>query len=220
MYINPKTKQKIRIVANEAFKKFGNEVTELSNYKSIIIKENERLTEPMSRITLNKYIGYLTVCIHNLKTEAKIAQSLEIEKALETEKEQPVKEAVVEAVKELEYSINFYKDGTFERIEPKVEVVEPVKEEEPYVVYFGLFDYNHNKITIRRGKYSGCNVKSNLSILDYFGGLDWYETWCKERMNDIYTGYVPSNADTPKDMETLNMIVNEIYIKKRLSERQ
>jgi ribosomal protein S17E len=212
MYINPKTKEKIKRIANEAFKKFGNEVTELSNYRSIINKENERLVEPMSRITLNKYIGYLTVCIHNLKTETKIVESLETP--------QPQPEAVVEAVKELEYSINFYKDGTFERIEPKVEVIEPQPEEEPYVIYFGLFDYNHNKITIRRGKYSGCNVKSNLSILDYFGGLDWYETWCKERMNDIYTGYVPSNADTPKDMETLNMIVNEIYIKKRLSERQ
>jgi hypothetical protein len=227
-YINPKTKQKIKKVTTEAFNKFGHELTQLSNYKEIIVKENDRLVEPMTRLTLNKWMGYITVCIHNLQREAiKEKEKAEKEfgeaqythhlnniKSVEPVVE-PVVEAVDEPVKELMYSINFYKDGTFEKVMPII--FKNVKEEEEVpVLYLGLFDYNNNQVVVQKGGYRGCNVKNKQSILSYFRTMKRFEDWCHEKMEDVFSGKLKPNPDTSKDMATLNKIINEIEIKRRL----
>jgi hypothetical protein len=219
-YINPKTKEKIKKVTAEAYKRFGPEVTELSNYKEIIIEENNNLPESMSRLTLNKWMGYITVCIHNLHRETvkEAIKQKKIEKEFEEAqythhlnniKNEPV---VAEPVKELMYSINFYKDGTFEKVMP---VKEEIKEEVP-VLYLGLFDYNNSQVVVQKGGYKGCNVKNKQSILSYFRSMKRFEDWCHEKMEDVFSGKLKPNPDTPKDMATLNKIVNEIEIKRRL----
>lgn len=225
MYLNPRTKEKIKKVTKEAYKKYGAEVTELSNYKEIIIEENGKLPESMSRNTLNKWFGYITVCIHNLHKEA-IKEKERIDKEFEAKQynhhlnnikvyaeEKDITEAVVVEPKELMYSINFYKDGTFEKVMP---IKEEQKEEQAPVVYLGLFDYNDNKVVVQRGGYKGCNVKNKKSILNYFRSMKRFENWCQEKMDDVFSGRLKPNIDTPKDMATLNKILNEIEIKRRL----
>jgi len=234
-YLNPKTKQKIKKITSEAFNKFGAEVTELTNYKEIVVKENDRLVEPMSKLTLNKWMGYITVCIHNLHREAIKEKEKNNKEFAETQyikyidghlniepgnyaetlviKENVKKptETNMPLIKTIMYSINFYSDGTFEKIKP-VEV----KKEEEYILYLGLFDYNHNKVVIQKGGYKGCNVKNKQSILDYFRTMKKFEEWCVEKMEDVFSGRLNTNPDTSKDMATLNKIINEIEIKRRL----
>lgn len=209
-FIKPKTMDKLKRISKEIYRKFGKEANELSNFLNIINEENKRLAEPMTRTTISKYIGYIAKSIINLEQDNKVEeQKIEIRKAIQIEEE--VKEL---PVKTLQMTINFYSDGTYEKVVHKAPVVQPVvtsaPQQAPYVLYLGLFDYNYGKIVIRKGGYTGCNIKNPQSILEYFRSMKRFEDWCEDKMEDVFSGRLTPNPDTSDNMRTLNNVLNKL----------
>lgn len=192
-FIQPETIKKLQTVSAALYEKYGVDVVNFSNFTSLIKKENDKLQVPMSYLTYTERVAYIAKIIKNLdelKTE---------EKKQETKPE----------VKEVDYLIVVYKDGSIERKEPKIK-----QQSTDDTIYLGLFDYHDNLIIIRRGDYSGCNIKSKSSIKAYFKDFNWFETWCKGRLDDVTEGKITPNRDTPRDIETLNMILKQLEERK------
>lgn len=206
-FIKPETKAKLQAVASNLYNQYGVDVINFTNFRSLIIIENSKIDEPMSYHTYVKYQSYLAKIIKNLEEDAKMEIRKNAYKILEESKVEEVKIAP-EPVKELDYYICVYKDGSVERREPKKKVAQFQE------LFIGLFDYSDNKVVIRRGFNSGCNIKSIHSILNKFGNLDKFETWCKNRLRDVEDKKITPNVDTPRDIETLKYILSKLELRK------
>jgi hypothetical protein len=226
--IKEQTMNKIAKIAKAAWDQYGVEICDLSNYEYLIKKISRQLDIPLSRLTLQNHIDKITFTIKQLErsnlrkirsnaginlTEKDLFESGIEDKADWVVNAEKQKKEEEKPVRTLVYSINYYSDGTYEKIKPAVEPVKPVSE---YVLYLGLFDYNDGKLIVQKGGYKGCNIRNKQSILQYFKTMKRFENWCVEKMNDVFSGKLIPNPDTPRDMETLNKIINELEIKRRL----
>jgi hypothetical protein len=194
--IQPETIKKLQTVAKALYDQHGVDVVNYSNFTSLVRKENDKLDKPMSYLTYTERIAYLSKIIRNLevdrlKADEKIVAKIEEPKVIEP--------------KEIDFVIIVYKDGSVERKLPKLKAMVEEKE-----VFEGLFDYHDNLIIIRRGEYSGCNIKSKSSIKAYFKGYTWFETWCQGRLDDVANNKIIPNRNTPRDIETLNLILKQL----------
>ena len=206
-FIKPETKVKLQQVANQLHTNYGVDVINLTNFRSLIILENDKIENPMSYHTVVKYQSYLAKIVKNLEEDAKLEIRKNAYKILEEAKVEEVKVAP-EPVKELDYYICVYKDGSVERREPRKKVAQFQE------LFIGLFDYSDNKVVIRRGFNSGCNIKSINSILTKFGSLDKFETWCQNRLKDVEDKKITPNVDTPRDIETLKYVLSKLELRK------
>ncbi len=99
------------------------------------------------------------------------------------------------------------------------EYVEVVKPTTITIESTGLFNYlKEGEITIRLGKYKGCDIKKLSSIKSNFKSSKFFIEWCKAKIGeaDGTAGYKQINhvADTEKDIETLYKCIVHINNKK------
>lgn len=200
-YIKPETIKKLQTVANRLYDKYGKDVTNLSNFRTLIVEESERTPEQMSYNTIAKYQNYLAKIITNIRVK-EVIQEMEAKEVVEVSKDTKSKKIV-------DYIIVVYKDGSIERRDKKEEVV---VEENP-VCFIGLFNYLDDKIIVRRGTKTGCNVKSIKSILNHFNSIADFQYWCESRLKDVEDKRITPNADTPRDVETLKSILNKLKLR-------
>jgi hypothetical protein len=206
-FIKPETKAKLQEVANKLYSQHGVDVINWSNFRVLITIESEKLQNSMSYHTIVKYQSYLSKIIMNLDEDAKMEIRKNAYKILEEAKVEEAKVAP-EPIKELDFYICVYKDGSVERREPRKKVAQFQE------LFIGLFDYSDNKVVIRRGFNSGCNIKSINSILNKFGSLGKFETWCNNRLKDVEDKKITPNVDTPRDIETLKYVLSRLEVRK------
>jgi hypothetical protein len=215
--MNVETKHKLRKVAEKLYERFGVEVLDVTNFTYLAMDIADKSDFVISRLTMDRYQSYLRKIILNIDTE-RIFESKKEEVVVKVEKPKVV--IMEESQKDIDVIIIRYKDGSEKlfREDLKSEIIEEEVIEEPKV-WLGLFNYNDDKITIRKGKYTGCDVTSKESISKHFAGMldfmrycDWAHREGAKALKGQSSG-LAVNPDTPRDMETLNKIIKKLEMK-------
>lgn len=77
------------------------------------------------------------------------------------------------------------------------------------VEWKGLFDYNDNKIMVRRGAHIGCNIKNPIDIFRHFGTIQTFEKWCEYQIKlGLSPDFKGKTEHGEKDLDTLNRALN------------
>lgn len=207
------TKFKLNILAKEISKTMKDEYKYLAYPTNTFYKISEKMGLKLCKRTINFYYDYLTKVIDETNNDNKRGL-FDLTHVLEQNEPTIPREEINEVLNvknDIKTITVIYSNGdeiTFVPQETKPAV------DEQTVLWIGLFDYkNDNEIIIRRGwnsPYLGCNVKSQKSILKYFGTLRNFERWCKSRYADVLNGKIKPNVDTTRDMDTLSKIINKL----------
>ena len=209
--IKPETLKKLEIVAQNLFNKYGEDVTNFSNFTALVRRENDRLDIPMAYLTYTSKLNELVKIIKNLGLEKSKSGEQHIPK-IEQSRRTPIMVTTPESVKELSFIIEVYTDGTINKLDCLIRQPKPEPQPE---VFFGLFDYNNNKVVVRNSRrYNGCNIRQTESIIQYFGNMNWFETWAKARLEEAYQPTFNANTDTPRDIKTLEKVLSLLEAKR------
>jgi len=201
------TYHKMVKIADVLTEKWGLECLEFSNFRHLAKEAGRNLGLRIADRTVNQHERFLRKRIKDNVSNQMFAE--------------PVEEPVVEDITELKMDIDkivvhtkcgkqivFKQEQTITK--PIVAVVEEKDITKP--VWLGLFDYNDG-VVIRKGKYSGCNVKSQDSIMKHFGSMVEFFSWSRWALEEGERGLkgekvrLAVSSDTPKDVETLKKIV-------------
>lgn len=203
---------KIAKIAKVMSEKYGIECLEFSNFSYLSREIGKNLKLNIADTTIKKHERYLRKKIKddvsNMLFEASKSE-VEKPKVDITELKMDIDKIVVHT--KCGKQIVFKQEQTITR--PVVAVVEEKDIEKP--IWLGLFDYNDGVI-IRKGKYAGCNVKSQDSIMTSFGSMSEFFSWVKWALEEGEKGLKGEkckfaiSSDTPKDVEILKKIVKSL----------
>ena len=227
-YMRNETKEKFKKISRSLVDRYGVEVLNYNNFKSLFQKEADKLKIPMAMETIRNYYNYIRVVILNMdkKDIFEIENEKPIENPLENEikDEIPLEKEKIDIIydkkeKLIKKIVIEFNDGTFdefikvEKIEIEKPVEKPVEEIKVKKVWEGLFDYgdggNDEPIYIQKSykKYRGCNIRNWNDISKHF---DDYQ----QLMDFIYWAldkrHIPHN-DSERDNETLLLLKQKVF---------
>lgn len=201
MKMKQKTKDQLLKLANHLVDIIGDDARHLTTWQ--ILKKSKELKLSFSYQTIENYKNYLDKVIIDKSNKGGLEKIL-----LNQAPNLPVpqQDNNIKPPKTIKLTIA---GGVWEY--QLVDIVEPQQVEKVPMVFFGLFNYEtENIISIRRGIYNGCNVKDKNSILQHFGSLTWFKQWCEGRLDDVKNPEFKRNADTDRDIETLERLLKSI----------
>lgn len=193
--IKRETLTKLKTIAKRVYADGGIDYANITNFETFCSKKATDLN--ISPVTIRKHAERIKAFMRDFDFEDKLNSMPD--KKVETPKTD----------KEIHMTIEFYTDGTYKIIEVQKKEIQP--EPEP-VLWTGLFDYNDNKIIVRRGRYKGANVKNQMSIKRHFGSLLRFCMWCRDRIDDVSNNKITIYPDTAKDVITLKSILKRLEI--------
>ena len=202
------TMKKLRQLAVELVKMYGQDA------------DNQYFSAPTLRELANKLgfaLSYVTIKNYRKNIETMIKQevrSISNKSVVNQTMSQINKfpKLPVKKEKVIEKIMVHYTDGTQEEyvlaVKPTIQQPQPAP-----VIWMGLFNYASDKeCIIQKGGFKGCNLKDRTSIKKFFQNYYKLKTWCENKLNEAdpnHPNYQPfiMNADTPKDIATLNRII-------------
>ena len=199
--IKRETLTKLKTIAKRVYADGGIDYANITNFETFCLKKATDLN--ISPVTIRIHAERIKAFMRDFDFEDKL--NLLPDKKVEIPK-QDIRSTIYPI---LHMTIEFYTDGTYKIIEVEKKEIQP--EPEP-VLWTGLFDYNDNKIIVRRGRYKGANVKNQISIKEHFGSLLRFCMWCRDRIDDVSNNKITIYPDTAKDVITLKSILKRLEI--------
>jgi hypothetical protein len=238
MILKSETKRKLKNIAVAAYKEWGPDLLEYDNAHIIYYNTGKKTGNYLTRVTINKWLGYLSDDVKRLKSEDPIYSTL---------KQKETKKVVAELnATDIKNILLMFNGGTYKEFEnitdlldwlSNVNVVENKVEEEKTPAklkykdtYTGLFHYSENEIRINQHSYAGCVIWKDGKfikddILRYFNKVDFispieqFKGWMIHQLNYYYAGKLDSYhkngirdiEDTKKDVKLMTKMLKNIF---------